>query len=363
VILRIDPADYLLAVARHEASLERAEAEFAELEVSEANTRASLDIEGRAVTLAEEEVARERTLLARGNISQAAVDQSETELLNRRQRVQELVNRLRLLPAERRVLQASVALSRAQLDGARLDLERATIRMPFDGRIAEVEVEQTQFVSVGEILAQADSIDVAEIDARFSIGHLAPLVRSDLDIAALTAGELGDLPERFGLQAAVRLRTQDLTAGWEARFDRLGEGMDPQTRTMGVIVTVDQPYRKAIPGRRPPLLKDMFVEVELRGRPWNDTLVVPRIATHRSADGQAVLYLAGPEDRLEIRPVTLGPVQGDLAVIEAGLEPGERVVVSDLIPAIVGMKLDASLDQALAQRVRSDAVGDPALSQ
>jgi hypothetical protein len=139
--------------------------------------------------------------------------------------------------------------------------------------------------------------------------------------------------------------------------------MDPQTRTMGVIVTVDQPYRKAIPGRRPPLLKDMFVEVELRGRPWNDTLVVPRIATHRNADGGAVLYLAGQGDRLEIRRVTLGPVQGDLAVIEAGLEPGERVVVSDLIPAIVGMKLDASLDQALAQRVRSDAVGDPALSQ
>jgi RND family efflux transporter MFP subunit len=363
VILRIDPANYELALARGEAALGSARAQLAELEVREAITRASIGIEQRALALAEQDLDRSQTLLARGNSSQSVVDQAETALLGQRQRVQELDNQLRLIPTERRVLEASIALQEAELQDARLDLERTTIRMPFDGRIAEVEVEQTQFVSVGEILAQADSIDVAEIDARFSIGHLAPLVRSDLDIAALTAGELGDLPERFGLQAAVRLRTQDLTAGWEARFDRLGEGMDPQTRTMGVIVTVDQPYRKAIPGRRPPLLKDMFVEVELRGRPWNDTLVVPRIATHRSADGQAVLYLAGPEDRLEIRPVTLGPVQGDLAVIEAGLEPGERVVVSDLIPAIVGMKLDASLDQALAQRVRSDAVGDPALSQ
>jgi multidrug efflux pump subunit AcrA (membrane-fusion protein) len=172
------------------------------------------------------------------------------------------------------------------------------------------------------------------------------------------------VPRRFGLDATVRLRTQEIKASWDARFDRAGEGMDPQTRTMGVIVAVDEPYRKAIPGERPPLVKDMFVEVELRGQPWPDAIVVPRIATHRNDDGETVLYLADRAGRLEVRPVTLGPVQGDLAVVRAGLEPGERVVVSDLIPAVAGMRLDPRLDTALAARMRRDADGGPgALSQ
>jgi multidrug efflux pump subunit AcrA (membrane-fusion protein) len=146
VILRIDPADYELALARSQANLEGAEAQLAELDVTEENLETSLEIERRAVALAEANLTREQALLARGNISQSAVDQTETELLNRRQRVQELENQLRLLPAERRVLEASIALNRAQLEAARLDLERTTIRMPFDGRIAEVNVEPTEFV-------------------------------------------------------------------------------------------------------------------------------------------------------------------------------------------------------------------------
>lgn len=359
VILRIDPADYQLALARSEASLESAAAKLAELELSEANTRASREIEGRAVALAEEDVAREQTLLARGNISQAAVDQSEAELLNRRQRVQELDNRLRLLPAERRVLQASVALSRAQLDEARLDLERATIRMPFDGRIAEVDVEPTEFAAVGQVLVVADSIGVAEIEAQFPLGHILPLVRADVVLTALSAAELAAVPQQFGLEARVRLRTGTVTASWDARFDRIGDRIDPETRTIGIIVAVDEPYRQAIPGKRPPLVKDMFVEVEVLGRPWPGVLVVPRVAVHRRPDG-AVLYLADAADRLEVRPVTLGPAQDDLVIVTGGLEAGERVVVSDLIPAIEGMKLEPEQDAALAERLRVQATDGPA---
>lgn len=360
VILRIDPADYQLAVARSEASLESAAAELAELEVSEANTRASLEIERRAVTLAEADLARERTLLARANISQAAVDQSETELLNRRQRVQELDNQLRLLPAERRVLEASVALSRTQLDQARLDLERTTIRMPFDGRIAEVDVEPTEFASVGQVLVVADSIGVAEVEAQFPLGHILPLVRADLDLTTLSAGELAAVPRQFGLEARVRLRTEKVVASWDARFDRIGDRIDPQTRTIGIIVAVDEPYRQAIPGKRPPLVKDMFVEVEVLGRPWPGVLVVPRVAVHRRPEGEAVLYLADADDRLVVRPVTLGPAQDDLVVVTEGLEVGERVVVSDLIPAVRGMKLEPEIDAARAEQLRAQATGGAA---
>ena len=357
VILRIDPADYELAVARSEASLRSAEARLAELEVREANTRALLEIERRAVALATDDLERKRALLARNNISEVAVDQAEAELLGRRQRVQELENQLQLLPVERQVLEATVALERAQLEQARLDLERTTIAMPFDGRIAEVNVEPTEFANVGQILAVADSIDLAEVTAQFALGRLMSLVRTDLDLSALSAGELAGVPRRFGLQATVRLETDRLRASWEARFDRISDRVDPQTRTIGIIVAVDEPYRKAIPGERPPLAKDLFVEVELRGPPWQDALVVPRTAVHRDPQGRALLYLANQAGRLEIRPVTLGSAQDDLVVVQDGLDAGARVVVSDLIPGIEGMRLEPRLDAGLAEHLLIDATG------
>lgn len=357
VILRIDPADYELAVARSEASLRSAEARLAELAVREANTRALLEIERRAVALAEDDVERRRELLARNAISEVAVDQAETELLSRRQRVQELDNQLQLLPVERRVLEATLALERAQLEQARLDLERTALTMPFDGRIAEVNVEPAEFVTVGQVLAVADSIDLAEVTAQFAIGRLMPLVRTDLDLSALSAGELAGVPRRFGLGATVRLETDRVRASWEARFERISDRVDPQTRTIGIIVAVDEPYRQAIPGERPPLAKDLFVEVELRGQPWQDALVVPRTAVHRDPQGRALLHLAEEAGRLEIRPVTLGPAQDDLVVVTSGLAAGDLVVVSDLIPAIEGMRLEPRLDSGLAAQLLIDATG------
>lgn len=360
VILRIDPTDYELAIVRHEADLQIATAKLAELEVRQANTRASLAIERRALTLAEEDLARQRALLERGNTSQAVADQTEAAFLTQRQRRQELENQLRLLPAERQSLEASIAQTEAQIEEARLNLERTVMRLPFDARIAQVNGEPTQFVRVGDILGVADSIDVAEVEAQFSIGRIAALVRSDLDLSALSAGELAEVPGSLGLDATVRLRTDAVAASWEARFERLSERIDPQTRTVGMIVAVDEPYRKTIPGKRPPLVKDMFVEVELRGRPRPSTLVVPRTALHRNDAGDPVLYLVGPDERLAIRQVTRGPTQGDLVVIEQGLEPGERVIISDLLPAIAGMKLSVHEDEALVERLRQEAHGTAA---
>ena len=356
-ILRIDPADYELAIARLEAELESVEAERAELAARRANTQSSLEIERRALALAGEDLARKRKLLGRGNASQATVDKSESGFLAQRQRVQERENTLNLLPAERRLLNAKRALRDAQLKGARLDLERTAIRLPFDARIAEVTVEATQFVNVGQTLAVADSIDVAEIAAQLAIGQVAPLIRGHADLSALSTEQLSRLPGQFGLSAEVRLRSGEVSATWDARFDRLSETIDPQTRTVGLIVVVEQPYRKAIPGTRPPLTKNMYVEVELRGPAQEDRIVVPRVAVHRGPDGGALVYLAGPDDRLIFRPVRPGPAQSDLVVIEEGLAGGERLVASDLFPAIEGMLLEPVVDARLAARLLAEARG------
>ena len=361
VLLRIDPTDYELAVERMDAELERLDAELAELEVRRANTESTLAIEQRYLELTEADLERRRRLLRNANVSQAAVDEAEREVLNARQRVQDLDNQLNLLPAERAVLQANRRLTLTQREEARLDLERTTIRLPFHARIAEVNVEETQFVNVGEVLVVADGIAVAEVVAQVPLDRMRPLIPRDVDLTAMAPEDLEDVRRSLGLSATIRLRVGDFQASWPARVDRVSETIDPETRTVGIIVAVDRPYRLIVPGERPLLTKNLYVEVELQGRSRDGVVVIPRAAVHVDDDGATRVYVADADDRLAFRQVALGTGQGDLVVVTAGLDGGERVIVTDLIPAVQGMKLAPTEDPALAGGLAAAADGQSAV--
>lgn len=342
VLLQIDPTDYRLAISRAEADLSAINAQIAESRAREENTRASLKIEQSTLELTRRDLERKRKLLKQGNVSQSAVDLEERNYLKAQQSVQSLQNTLNLVPSERRVLDAQKAQNQARLDGARLDLERTRIAAPFDCRIAEVNVEATQYTGLGNVLAVVDDIGVSEVTAQVPMGRLINLVPPDASVPDNPSGLMQRLPDMLGFEAVVRLRGSTVKAEWKARFTRINDTVDPETRTIGVIVAVDAPYRRALPGSRPPLTKNMFVEVELRGRPRPGQLVVPRTSLHGDN-----IYVVGPDDRLEIRPVEIAFVQTDFAVIKSGLKAGERIVVSDPIPAIAGMLLAPTEDSAV----------------
>ncbi len=356
VLLRIDPTDYRLAVSEAKANVRAVRGQLAELAAKEKNTRLSLEIDQRSLELSRNDLQRKRQLLARKNASQAAVDQEERNVLARRQAVQSLANTLNLIPAEREVLRAQLALHQAQLKSAERDLERTTITAPFDCRIAEVNVEEAQFAAPGKVLVVADGIDTAEIDAQVPIGRLINLVPADTEVPDRIAAAMSDLPSLLAFSAVVRLRGGEVEAQWPARFVRISDAVDPETRTIGVIVAVDEPYGKVLPGVRPPLAKNMFVEVELSGKPRPAQVVAPRAALH---DGR--LYLLGAGGRLEIREVEVAFSQSNFAVIGKGLAAGERVVVSDLVPAISGMLLEPVADETVARALIAEAAGEGAV--
>jgi len=54
------------------------------------------------------------------------------------------------------------------------------------------------------------------------------------------------------------------------------------------------------------------------------------------------------DNRLRRRPVKVLFSQGWISVIDQGLTPGEQILVSDLVPAVEGMRLQPIVDKALA---------------
>jgi RND family efflux transporter MFP subunit len=340
LLLSIDPVDYELNLAQAEAAL-------AELAVEERNAKANLAIEQRNLKIAEREFERISKLAAKGTASQSDLDTSERTLLNRRIAVQNIDNTLALQPTKRRVLEAK----RTQ---AERDLQNTRIVAPFDLRVANMQVETDQYISKGQSLLEGDSVDRVEVVAQFPIASLQRLFIGRSDDSLVGDALLHEnLAEVLQLRPLVRLDLGQGHAQWQADFVRFSDHVDAKTRTVGVVVAVDKPFEKARPGERPPLSKGMFVQVMLRGRPLAGTIPVPRSAVRDNA-----LYLVDKAQRLQRQPVKVLFSQGVISVIGEGLEAGQQVVVSDLVPAVVGMRLAPKPDPDAAEEMLASIRGD-----
>ncbi len=353
LLLRLDTTDVELRIAEAEAAKSVLEAQISELERREANTRDSLAIEEQALELAEAELGRQRELLERGTVPQSIVEREERQTVAQRQSVQNLQNQLTLIPAERAVLQAQMQQREADLATARRDLDRSELRLPFDARIAQVNIRRDQAASQGQVLVEADAMERVEVNAQIAMDHMRRLIPRDLELSPFSPDAPAAMAERFeavGLEAVVRLRAGDLSVEWPGRVARISEIVDPNTRTVGIIVEVDRPYDLVVPGEVPPLVKSMFVEVKLSGPAKAPLPVVPRSAVRAGR-----VHVVGDDGRLKIRPVEVAFVQGEITVLASGLTSGERVVVSDLVPAIEGMRLIPTHDDNLLARIKRDA--------
>lgn len=167
--------------------------------------------------------------------------------------------------------------------------------------------------------------------------------------AAPTGSRMASAADR--IQAIVRLESQGISATWKGRFRRI-LGVDPTTRSVGVMVEVDEPRRR---DQGPPLVPGLHVEVELRGEAQPGCLAIPRPALHGDR-----IWVVDDDNRLEIRAVTTTMVQEDFVCLAGGAEARERVVLTDLAPAVEGMLLAPRSDKEAAIRLRALARGEEA---
>lgn len=320
-LLRIEDANYKLVLAQTEAQLQAAD-------VKRVSAERALTLAEKNLSLLQKDYKRQKQLAEKGTISKTTLDATERQVLAGRTQVDTHQSSLNLLNAENQALLA-------RRDAAALDLQRTTISAPFDVRIIRVNIGTDQYANKGQLLFNADGLEVAEVEAQFSVGILRPLIRG-----LTTEGTPPIRAGAMGLNALVRLQTASHTVEWSARVDRVAGSIDPQTQTLGVIVAVDRPYASAVPGERPPLMRDTFVEVELYSKPIQQRVVIPRGALH---DG--TVYVVNSESRLERRKVTVDFAQQAYAVIAKGLKAGERIVTSDLLSATEGMLLALTDDK------------------
>lgn len=354
VVVRIDPEDYEVTLRQTQADLSANRSSLAQLQEERKTTRQSLELAKKNLEVGEKELRRVRQMLSKRLVSRSEVDREEQTVLQLRQQVAELQGQLNTYASRTASINAQIKRSEQQVKGQQTTLGRTEIKIPFAARIGEVAIENGEFVRVGDTLFEALDVNGVEINAQLPVMHMRPLV-SHLDGLRVDGQEVGNLQnilQSLGLTARVRLVGGPSLAVWEARVLRFGESIDPTRRTVSIVIGVDKPYDQVIPGQRPPLLKGMYMAVELYA-PTREAMIIPRQAIH-----QGRVYVADAENKLAIKPVVVRFHQGDLAVIEVGLQVGERVIINDLIPVIEAMPLTPRVAETATAKLRQRAAGE-----
>jgi multidrug efflux pump subunit AcrA (membrane-fusion protein) len=330
-VLRIDPADYELALAQSQADLATLEAERAQLASEAENTRRIVALEQDRLALAETDLERTLTLVAQGTAPQSRADEAQRATLLARRTVAELENALALIPSREARIAAQVARSEAAIDRARRSLDRTVLSTPFVLRVTEVNAERFETVAPGRVLIRGDGIAAAEVVAHLPIDSFRRLIG-----VAAQGMTLADMM-RDGPTTLIDVTLSPLSdpsQTWPARVTRIEGALDARARTVPVVVTVDAPYEGADPPRRLPLVPNMQVKLAFSGASLTGAIALPEAALHGG-----FVRVAGADDLLELRPVTAAFAQDGRVVIAEGLVPGERVVIDDIAPAIPGMAL------------------------
>lgn len=333
-VLEIDASRYEIALRQAEADIAALDAEKRQIATEADNTRLLLGIETERLALAETDLGRVRELVAQGTASRARLDEQTRATLQVRRGVQELENALTLIPVRLARLEARIAGAGAARDSARRDLSMTRIETPFELRVGEVLVERHQFVTAGQPLLSADGIARAEITVYLPVESFPRLMGAAAEASGVSfeAGNRAAVLGRIG--AEVRLVSGPGQV-WQGRVIRVGNALDAQARSVPVVIAVDDPYAGVHPPLRLPLVPNMYVEAVLTGPPIGPFVTLPAGAVHEGG----TVYLRDPDGRLEPRAVTPGWRQGDIAVIGAGIDPGEEVIVDDIVPALPGLRV------------------------
>jgi membrane fusion protein (multidrug efflux system) len=221
---------------------------------------------------------------------------------------QEFVN----AQASQKLAEADVAVARAAVQTARINLSYAAITAPISGRIGRALVTEGALVGQGEatpmaVIQQTDPMYVNFTQSASEVMKLR---------SALESGQL----KRAGAQAAsVRVLLEDGT-----EYTKLGKLLFSDLTvdaTSGQIT-----LRAEVPNPAGTLLPGLFVRVRLEQAQLSNAITLPQQAVTRSPQGDSV-KVVGADGKVAPRPVKVGAQQAGQWVILDGLQNGDQVMV------------------------------------
>ena len=272
-LYQIDPVPFQAAAASAKARIAQAEAK---------------------VVQARQDLARVKPLLAEQAVSQKDVDDAVAEDLSSK---------------------AALQGAKADLMKAQFDLDNTLITAPIDGLI-----ERTRYYEGRLVSAQTDLLTmVHRVDPMYVVVSIPETFilrrRRDIEEKRITH------PGVYQLRGEMML-LDGTTYPHEGVLDLMEPGLRTETGARVVRITIPNPKRELLPGQ--------FVKVKFKGDTKPNVVLIPQRAVLQGPQGPFV-YVVGPDEHVQMRPVQASTWQGDQWLIDGGIQAGDRVVVNGLM--------------------------------
>ena len=306
-----------------EASLRQAQANVSKDLALKKQAEANLAKDLAQSKYGEIEAKRYATLVEQGVVSREQYDQIHSNAESLKATVE--ADKAAIHSAEE-----SIKVDTAAVDSAKVELSYCYIRSPIDGRAGQRQVDIGNVVNPGGSSGGGSGNTGGSSGSSNSllvIERIDPIY-ADFTIPQDNLAVVQQQMRQGTLKTEVRL--PDATDPIAGQLTFLDNAVQSATGTINLRATVANSDHRFWPGR--------FVNIRLVLSTIHGAVLVPATAPQMSAKGSFV-YVIKQDSTAEQRQVMLGQRQGDLVVVEKGVEPGERVVTIGQIGVTPGGKV------------------------
>ena len=268
-----------------------------------------------ATISAESRVAQAKKLLER-EIAESELAKKDWEELGEGE-ASPLTLRIPQLEEARALLNAA----EADLEKAKLNLERTVINLPFDGLIKKKNAGIGQYVNAGSILGSAFSTEKV----------LIPLPLTDTELSYLGL-PLGYESKGYfdGPKVVFRSYISRKNIEWLGRITRTSGSIDSQTRLVYAYAEVLNPYDED-----PPLAIGTYVDAEIEGNFISNGFMLPIAAIKNDNE----IYVIDQNSKLKIKKIEIVGTEDDKVIVKGDISELDMVVISTINTGYEGMEL------------------------
>lgn len=283
-------------VAQAQAEVARAQATLSQLESQRLEAQSALK-------LAQINQTRMAQLQAEGAVAQAQLDEANTTLDTAQARIAQT-------EAGIRQAEAAIAQSRAAVDQAESSVTSASVNESYGAVIAPFDGVVVQKLAYeGEMAAPGTALLKIENPHRLQLEISVP----------------EDKLQFVGVGQSVQVRVDAVNQTLTAAIQQIVPAADPNSRSFLVKIPLKNPGGKLISG--------MFGRIVLPLGEKQDTLLIPTSALIQRGQLQGV-YVVEPHESNRtmavLRWVKTGKTQANQVEVVSGLDPGDRIVTSNI---------------------------------
>lgn len=214
-------------------------------------------------------------------------------------------------------LRATLALDRAQVEQARLQLGYASISSPIAGRAGHVLVQE------GNVVGKSNDDRTLVV-----INQLEPIYVT----FAVPESYLPEIQKQSALGALrVEARTGEGEVLDTGELSSIDNSVDKATGTIRLKAVFENKARRLWPGQ--------FVRTFLRLAERENAVVAPSQAVQSGVNGQYV-FVVKDDMTVDMRSVASSPGPDQMVIIEQGVAPGEKLVVDGQIMLVPGSAVE-----------------------